>query len=210
MYEYDVKFPYESQLVVAVKDWESLVGKKSRLIGKTTIDLEDRFYSSCYAMCGLAKSYDSDGYNRWRDLLSPKEILEKLRKKWRLKRPEYTADARLKVTTLNDKVLVYSLTGPSSGPDNFADGYEDTDDDLLSFAVTDNEDNAAHARPKRGDYQKPDLGKPVVFERSDSETDSRIVKVLKTIFQLFYELIVIIIIIRIICELIILIHQFIT
>lgn len=109
MYEFDLKFPYESQLVIGVKDWDALVGKKSSLIGKTTIDLEDRFYSQCYATCGLPKKYETEGYNKWRDVLSPTQILNKLRRQWRLKKPEYTSDNLLKITNLDERTFVFSL-----------------------------------------------------------------------------------------------------
>lgn len=109
MYEFDLKFPYESQLVIGVKDWDALVGKKSSLIGKTTIDLEDRFYSQYYATCGLPKRYETEGYNKWRDVLSPTQILNKLRRQWRLKKPEYTSDNLLKITNLDERTFVFSL-----------------------------------------------------------------------------------------------------
>ena len=54
------------------------------MVGKTVIDLEDRFYSNCYATCGLPKKFDITGYNRWRDNLYPKQILEKMCKKFGL------------------------------------------------------------------------------------------------------------------------------
>lgn len=87
LYEFDLKFPYESQITISIKDW-SLLGNKS-LIGNTTIDLENRFYSNCYANCGIPKRYDTSGYNTWRDILTPTQILSKLCKKWRINSPEY-------------------------------------------------------------------------------------------------------------------------
>ncbi|CAF0876645.1 unnamed protein product [Brachionus calyciflorus] len=104
MYEYDVKFPYESQITIAIKDW-SLLGNKG-LIGKTVIDLEDRFYSSCYAMCGLPKKYETSGYNAWRDKLFPTQILAQLCRKWRLNLPEYGADW-LKIYKSDESVKEY-------------------------------------------------------------------------------------------------------
>jgi hypothetical protein len=53
-------------------------------IGRTTIDLEDRFYSNNYATCGLAKKFELNGYNKWRDSLLPTEILTKMCKKFGL------------------------------------------------------------------------------------------------------------------------------
>lgn len=156
MYEYDLKFPYESQLVIAVKDWESIVGKKSRLIGKTRIDLEDRFYSTCYATCGIAKKYEpgheSGNYNRWRDILTPTQILNKVRQQWRLKKPEYTVDNKLKITTLDEKVVAFCLD--SETIEGMLDGIE------YKRSTSDGSAMGANGAP-----------------RSDSENDPRIIKV---------------------------------
>jgi hypothetical protein len=51
------------------------------------IDLEDRFYSPCYATCGLPKRFELNGYNRWREMVLPKQILEKMCKKYGFQRP---------------------------------------------------------------------------------------------------------------------------
>lgn len=169
MYEYDLKFPYESQLVIAVKDWESIVGKKSRLIGKTTIDLEDRFYSNCYATCGLAKKYELEGYNRWRDILTPTQILNKVRKQWRLKKPEYTTDNQLKISTLDEQTMVFSLDAEASGN--------------LGVAAT-NAFNRSGVEAASGGGG----GSRQLYVRSDSDNDPHMVKVdCNSIVSIYYS-----------------------
>ena len=46
----------ESSLTVQIYDWD-LVGTDD-LIGETTIDLENRFYSRHRATCGISKKYN--------------------------------------------------------------------------------------------------------------------------------------------------------
>lgn len=71
----------------------------TELIGKTTLDLEDRFYSHCYATCGLPTKFELDGYNRWRDCMLPHHLLARMCKKYGLKKPNY----------FSGKVVVYDL-----------------------------------------------------------------------------------------------------
>ena len=73
----------------------------TELIGQTFIDLEDRFYSNCYATCGLPRKFSLTGYNAWRDCLLPKQILFKLCKKYGLAKPEYS----------NNKLTIYNSNG---------------------------------------------------------------------------------------------------
>ena len=61
-------------------------------IGKTEIDLENRYFAKCYSTCGLPQRFSSTGYNAWRDALTPFEILFKMCKQFGLKRPEYEDD----------------------------------------------------------------------------------------------------------------------
>jgi hypothetical protein len=74
-FELEVKFPNESQLKISISNANSILGWND-LIGNTVIDLEDRFYSNSYSTCGLAKKYEITGYNTWRDILQPKQILQ--------------------------------------------------------------------------------------------------------------------------------------
>ncbi len=110
VYEFEAKFPYESQLTISIKDWDVMSNRS--LIGQTKIDLEDRYYSNCYATCGISKRFDQQGYNAWRDLLTPKKILIKLCKKWRLKRPEFTEN-KLTIVTLLGQQKEYVMNDPS-------------------------------------------------------------------------------------------------
>ena len=105
-FEFDVKFPFGSQLTISVKDY--LLGTKS-LIGKTVIDLEDRFYSNCYASCGLPKKYEISGYNCWRDSLLPSQILTKLCKQWRLQTPDSSAPNALTMMDMNGVAKTYKI-----------------------------------------------------------------------------------------------------
>ena len=76
------------------------------LIGKTEIDLEDRFYSMCYAVCGLSDTYEQTGYNSWRDQFLPSEILKRMCKKWNLKPPVFEENS-LFVYTVDDDEMIY-------------------------------------------------------------------------------------------------------
>ena len=55
-FEIEATFPMESSLTVQVYDWD-LVGSDD-LIGETTIDLENRYYSKHRATCGISKKYE--------------------------------------------------------------------------------------------------------------------------------------------------------
>jgi hypothetical protein len=92
-------------LKISVRDWAN-----KGLIGKTFIDLEDRYFSSCYAMCGIPKRYEKHGYNAWRDVLTPWEILEKLCKQWRLKKPDYESSDEnvLRILDIDENLKEYS------------------------------------------------------------------------------------------------------
>jgi len=98
-FSFEAKFPSESQLFISIKNWNLLDG--TELIGKTLIDLEERFYSDCYATCGLPKRFETSGYNEWRDVLTPKQILTKFCKKFNLMSPRY----------INEKLLLFHVNG---------------------------------------------------------------------------------------------------
>ncbi|CAF1070662.1 unnamed protein product [Brachionus calyciflorus] len=98
-FELEANFPDESQLTVSIKNWNIIEG--TEIIGETTIDLEDRLYSNCYATCGLPAKFDSSGYNSWRDCLLPKELLIKMCRKFGLPKPSFS----------NNRLIVYDLNG---------------------------------------------------------------------------------------------------
>lgn len=81
-FQFEARFPSESQLTISLKS-------KNSEIAETRIDLEDRFYATCYATCGLPARFDLDGYNAWRDVLYPSQILEKKCEKFNLSLPKF-------------------------------------------------------------------------------------------------------------------------
>ncbi|XP_014669979.1 PREDICTED: otoferlin-like [Priapulus caudatus] len=89
-FDIEATFPMESSLTVQIYDWD-LVGSDD-LIGQTTIDLENRFYSRHRATCGLGKTYETSGYNMWRDPMKPVQILGKLCKEGKLDGPHFQRD----------------------------------------------------------------------------------------------------------------------
>lgn len=56
VFEFTVSFPLETDLLIRVMD-KDLVGSDD-IIGETRVDLENRFYSSHRASCGLHLYYD--------------------------------------------------------------------------------------------------------------------------------------------------------
>ncbi|XP_061689432.1 fer-1-like protein 4 isoform X2 [Syngnathoides biaculeatus] len=87
VFEATVSFPGETDALVRVMDHD-MVGADD-VIGETRVDLENRFYSRHRATCGLALSYDAQGYNAWRDAKKPSVILSELCKKNGIPAPEY-------------------------------------------------------------------------------------------------------------------------
>ncbi len=77
-------------------------------IGRTEIDLENRFYSKCSAACGIAKTYTRTGYNFWRDHLKPSQILSRQCKIFGLQPPIYNEAGQLSLQQNgNSEPLVY-------------------------------------------------------------------------------------------------------
>lgn len=87
MFEIEASFPQDYMLVVQVWDFDAATADD--LVGETRIDIENRFYSRHRANCGITKVYNTNGYNAWRDLERPTQILELLCKKNNLPPPEY-------------------------------------------------------------------------------------------------------------------------
>jgi len=72
-FEFKAQFPEDYLLKITVMDHD--IGAQDDVIGETYIDIENRYYSKHRASCGLAKQYQKSGYNAWRDMLLPSEIL---------------------------------------------------------------------------------------------------------------------------------------
>uniref|UniRef100_A0A3Q3WRE7 C2 domain-containing protein n=1 Tax=Mola mola TaxID=94237 RepID=A0A3Q3WRE7_MOLML len=87
VFEFTVSFPLDTELIITVMDHD-LVGSDD-VIGETRVDLENRFYSRHRASCGLALYYDTEGYNKWRDVKKPSTILAELCKTNGIPSPEY-------------------------------------------------------------------------------------------------------------------------
>ncbi|XP_014245389.1 otoferlin-like isoform X2 [Cimex lectularius] len=64
-----------------------------QLIGETKIDIENRYYSMHRGTCGLQELYHTNGYNAWRDIYRPTEILEWLCLTYNLQSPKYEVDS---------------------------------------------------------------------------------------------------------------------
>ncbi|UJR24822.1 hypothetical protein I4U23_006197 [Adineta vaga] len=87
-FEFDVTIPHQSLLRIQVWDWD--LANVNDKIAETRIDIENRWFSCHRATCGLAKRYDSAGYNAWRDTKKPTIILEDLCRTTNLNLPIYS------------------------------------------------------------------------------------------------------------------------
>ncbi|KAI4482752.1 hypothetical protein M0804_008605 [Polistes exclamans] len=87
VFEMDATFPRDYMLSIQV--WDHDATTTDDLIGETKIDIENRFYSRHRANCGLARTYETFGYNAWRDREKPTQILDFLCKKNNLPIPVY-------------------------------------------------------------------------------------------------------------------------
>lgn len=76
-----------------------MVGFTNEMIGQTTIDLEDRFYSRCYARCGIPQVYEETGHITWRDSKLPSQILQLLCRENHMPLPVFRYD--------KDELIVY-------------------------------------------------------------------------------------------------------
>ncbi|KAI4503915.1 hypothetical protein M0802_001318 [Mischocyttarus mexicanus] len=87
VFEIEAIFPRDYMLSIQV--WDHDATTSDDLIGETKIDIENRFYSRHRAKCGLAKTYETFGYNIWRDREKPTQILDFLCRKNNLPIPIY-------------------------------------------------------------------------------------------------------------------------
>ncbi|XP_056299170.1 dysferlin isoform X5 [Pseudoliparis swirei] len=87
MFELTASLPLEKDLRVMLYDHDMLT--KDEKIGETLIDLENRFLSRHGASCGVPRSYSLSGVNRWRDQLTPRQLLSRVCERRNLKKPVY-------------------------------------------------------------------------------------------------------------------------
>eukprot|EP01099_Mayorella_cantabrigiensis_P006888 TRINITY_DN5898_c0_g1_i1.p1 TRINITY_DN5898_c0_g1~~TRINITY_DN5898_c0_g1_i1.p1 ORF type:complete len:381 (+),score=89.62 TRINITY_DN5898_c0_g1_i1:342-1484(+) len=87
-FQVNVTLPKDNTMTISVFDYDLIGGDD--LIGETKIDLEDRLLSRFRATCGLPQTYHTDGVNKWRDALTPREILEQYCESLGYAQPEYS------------------------------------------------------------------------------------------------------------------------
>lgn len=85
-FELDASLPGDPMLEVVVYDRDK---RKDEIIGSTTIDIEDRWYSKHQAKVGLPREYSEIGYNKWHDALLPSELLIMLCQQRGIQAPYY-------------------------------------------------------------------------------------------------------------------------
>lgn len=84
-------FPWDHTLKISVMDHDTCFSDE--LIGETSIDLENRYYTKLHASCGIADTYETVGYCQWRDLFQPSEILARVCRESQMEPPEYLNNA---------------------------------------------------------------------------------------------------------------------
>ncbi|XP_063229448.1 fer-1-like protein 6 isoform X2 [Bacillus rossius redtenbacheri] len=89
MFELELSLPDDYQLNITVMDRDI---KWDDLIGTTTIDIENRYYSKFRATRGISNIYKEDGYRKWRDCDKPTAILASLCEGHNIPGPVYTTD----------------------------------------------------------------------------------------------------------------------
>ncbi|XP_077444466.1 dysferlin [Stigmatopora argus] len=87
MFELSCSLPQDKDLRVSLYDHDGLT--KDEKIGETVIDLENRLLSKFGAGCGLPQSYCVSGLNRWRDQLTPRQLLSSVCEQQNLAKPVY-------------------------------------------------------------------------------------------------------------------------
>lgn len=89
-FEMEATFPKDYLLTIQVWDYDATT--PDDLIGETKVDIENRFYSRHRAHCGIARAYNTSGYNAWRDREKPTQILDFLCQRNNLPAPDYQKD----------------------------------------------------------------------------------------------------------------------
>ncbi|XP_070540972.1 myoferlin-like isoform X9 [Ptychodera flava] len=87
MFEMKALIPVHKDLRIAIMDYDRL--SSDDIIGETVIDLENRLLTKTRATCGLPRTYNTSGPNVWRDIQTPKQILEEYCKQNNLRGPRY-------------------------------------------------------------------------------------------------------------------------
>lgn len=100
-FEFRGTFPEDHLLKIKVLDYD--VSSKDDLIGETTIDIENRYYSKHHGTCGITEEYENQGFYKWRDIYQPKDILKRLCIQSNFHKPIYETD----------KVLIENHTFPT-------------------------------------------------------------------------------------------------
>lgn len=160
-FEFEARFPSESQLTISIKNWNLLGAGGTELIGRTTVDLEDRFYALSYATCGLPKRFDIDGFNRWRDSILPHQLLAKMCRKFGLKMYEYRRSGGSKsrptlTMYTRDPEQTFTLPFPSNNKKKNLG---------LNGSIVDNDSHSS----KDSDSDEEDGDSEYVIEESDEE-----------------------------------------
>jgi hypothetical protein len=131
------------------------------MIGQTRIDLEDRYYSNCYATCGLPRKFEMNGYNAWRDALFPKQILAKYCKKFSLQAPIYDSK----------KVMIYDVKGTPVYSSRIR--YDEDDEDDFNLLQTSNE-SGANFEEIEIEEEEEDEEEEESMDSVDSATDDKL------------------------------------
>ncbi|KAK0180464.1 hypothetical protein PV327_006103 [Microctonus hyperodae] len=88
-FEMEAYLPRDHTLTIQVWDHDRI--SADEMIGETEIDIENRYYSEHRGQCGLSRTYSTSGYNSWRDVERPTQILQSLCKKNNLAMPEFSS-----------------------------------------------------------------------------------------------------------------------
>eukprot|EP00056_Hartaetosiga_gracilis_P007895 m.113633 g.113633 ORF g.113633 m.113633 type:complete len:2195 (+) comp12801_c0_seq2:42-6626(+) len=119
-FDVEMTLPRDTQITLGIWDHDTLSGDD--LVGETVIDIEDRVLTKQRAMCGLPQNYVVSGFNRWRDVLKPREHLALLCEEYNLPEPQYSDDV--------NNAYVYVQLPHDKQRKTYACKYHDPRDDL--------------------------------------------------------------------------------
>eukprot|EP00055_Hartaetosiga_balthica_P009303 m.36689 g.36689 ORF g.36689 m.36689 type:complete len:2178 (-) comp6693_c0_seq1:45-6578(-) len=129
-FDVEMNLPRQTQMTLSIWDHDTLSGDD--LVGETVIDIEDRVLTKQRAMCGLPQNYVVAGFNRWRDVLKPREHLALLCEQNNLPVPTYSSDS-------SNAYVIVQLPGdrkPKSYSCKYFDPRDDFDVKLENAALT--------------------------------------------------------------------------